>query len=120
MSSYEIKHRNVFAVYAFMIFTFGLYGFYWSYKTQKEMNSLGGDIPHFILAFIPFANLYWLYKYCDAYSSHVKKDNNGILWFAVSLFFGFVLPAFVQSGLNEFAANSNHQVEHNHQEKIPA
>ena len=69
----------------------------------ENINSLGAKIPTAWLLIIPIANIYWVYKYCEGFAQHVKKDNNGLVWFIVYLLVGFVMPAIVQSELNKLA-----------------
>lgn len=99
-----IKKRNILAVYLLSFITFGIYLLYWQVQTKKEMNSLGAKIPTAWLLIVPIANIYWMYKYCEAFSQFVKRDNNAIMWFLLHFFVGIVMPAVVQSGLNSLAA----------------
>ncbi len=103
MVATKIEKRNVVMVYLLTAVTFGIYGLYWLYKTKEEINSLGAEIPTFWLMIIPLANIYWVWKYCEAFSEKVKKDDNAVLWFLLYLFVGFVMPAIVQSELNKQA-----------------
>lgn len=98
-----IQKRDIVVVYLLTIITFGIYGIYWEVKTKEEINSLGGDIPTAWLLIVPIANIYWLYKYAEAYSKLVKKDNNGVLWFIVFWLVTIIMPAIVQSDLNKIA-----------------
>lgn len=98
-----VKKRNVFLVYLYSIITLGIYGLYWIVKTKKEMNELGGKIPTAWLLIVPIANIYWIYKYCEAFAQHVKKDNNTVLWFILYMFVGIIMPAIVQIELNKLA-----------------
>jgi len=99
-----IKERNIVLVYLFSIITFGIYGIYWIVSTKGEMNSeLGAEIPTAWLLIIPIANIYWAYKYCEAFATKVKKDDNTILWFLLYILVGIVMPAIVQSELNKLA-----------------
>ena len=98
-----IQKRDIVVVYLLTFITFGIDGIYWEVKTKEEINSLGGDIPTAWLLIIPIANIYWLYKYADAYSKFVKKDNNGVLWFIVFWLIAIIMPAIVQSDLNKIA-----------------
>ncbi len=100
-----VKYRNIFLVYLYSIITFGIYGIYWQVATKEEINSMGGDIPTAWLLIIPIANLYWEYKYCDAFAKYVKRDNNGILYFIIALLAGIIIPAIVQSALNQMTEN---------------
>lgn len=103
LSAYEIEERNIVLVYVFSIITFGIYAIYWLVKTKGEINSLGGDIPTAWLIIVPIANLYFIYKYCEAFSLYVKKDDNAILWFILYVLVGIIMPAIVQSELNKIA-----------------
>lgn len=104
--SREIKKKNVFVVYALMFLTLGIYGIVWTVKSKRDMNALGAQIPSSWLIIIPVANIYWTYKYCEGFSKAIKKDDKTMLWFVVSLFVGFIMPAIIQSGLNEKAEAS--------------
>ncbi|MBQ6460815.1 DUF4234 domain-containing protein [Candidatus Saccharibacteria bacterium] len=98
-----IQKRDIVVVYLLSIITFGIYSIYWEVKTKEEINSLGADIPTAWLLIIPIANIYWLYKYAEGFSTKVKKDNNGILWFILFWLIGIIMPAIVQSELNKIA-----------------
>lgn len=98
-----VKHRNILLVYIYSIITFGIYAIYWMISTKDDINSLGAKIPTGWLIIIPIANLYWIYRYCEGFSQYVKKDNNTLLWFIVSILVGIIMPAIVQSELNKIA-----------------
>jgi hypothetical protein len=98
-----VKHRNIILVYLFSIITLGIYAIYWWVSTKNEINSLGAKIPTAWLLIIPIANLYWIYKYCEGFAQLVKKDNNTLLWFIVSILVWIIMPAIVQSELNKLA-----------------
>ncbi|MFA5405778.1 MAG: DUF4234 domain-containing protein [Candidatus Nanoarchaeia archaeon] len=103
MKHVKIEERNLIVVVLLMMFTFGIYTVYWFYKTKHEINSLGADIPTTWLIIIPIANLYWIYKYCEGFSEHVKKDNNTILWFILYIIVSIVPILIFQSELNKIA-----------------
>lgn len=98
-----IKRRDIVAIYLLSIITLGIYAVYWLVKTKGEINGLGGQIPTAWLLIIPIANLYWMWKYCEGFAAHVKKDDNAILWFLLYFFVGIIMPAIVQSELNKLA-----------------
>ncbi|MBU0457684.1 MAG: DUF4234 domain-containing protein [Nanoarchaeota archaeon] len=98
-----IKKRNVILVYLFTLITFGIYLIYWLVKTKVEMNELGAKIPTAWLIIIPIANIYWLYKYAEGFSTKLKKDNNAILWFLLFWLVGIIMPIMVQLELNKKA-----------------
>ena len=96
-----IKHRNLFLIYLFGFITLGIYFLYWAVSTKRDINSKGGNIPTSWLLIVPIANLYWLYKYCEGFAEVVKKDNNGLLWFVVTILAGIIIAAGFQSELNK-------------------
>jgi len=101
-----VKCRSILMVYLLSILTFGIYYLYWAVQTKEEMNSLGANIPTGWLLIIPIANLYWWYKYCDAFAKFVSKDNNGVLYFIIFIILPIIIPAIVQSGLNEIGCRN--------------
>lgn len=102
MNGIRIKKRNPVFVLIFSIITFGLYAIYWAVKTKNEINSLGANIPSAWLL-IPMAHFYFWYKYAEGFSTYVKKDNNGILWFLLYLFLSPVAMIIFQVELNKLA-----------------
>ena len=103
MNGIKIKKRNPAFVIIFSIITFGLYTIYWAVKTKNEINSLGADIPTALLLIIPIANFYFWYKYADGFSTYVKKDNKGILWFLLYFLLPPVAMIIFQVELNKLA-----------------
>ena len=99
----NIKRRNPVWVVIFSIITAGIYFIYWVVKTKEEIKSLGAHIPSAWLLIVPIGNVYFMYKYLDGFSDHVKKDHNGVIWFLVGLMFLPVLVVIVQMELNKLA-----------------
>ena len=58
-----MTNRSPASVFFLSIFTFGIYTIVWYASTRDEMVAKGADIPGIILAFIPFLNLIWFWKY---------------------------------------------------------
>jgi hypothetical protein len=98
-----VKERNIALVYLLGFITFGIYAIYWYIKTKDDMNEMGAKVPTGILLFIPLVQLFWLYKYAEAYATVLKKDNNTVLWALLFIFVGFITPFMVQSELNKLA-----------------
>ena len=99
----NIKRRNPVLVIIFSIITCGIYSIYWFVKTKEEINSLGAEIPTAWLLIIPIANLYFQFKYVEGFSTHVKKDDNAIMWFLLLFFVGPVAMILFQVELNKLA-----------------
>jgi hypothetical protein len=100
----NIKRRNPALVVLFSIITLGIYFIYWAIKTKEEMKSLGASIPTMWFIIVPVGNMYLLYKYCDGFSTFVKKDNQGLLWFILAIVCFPVFPVIAQIELNKLAA----------------
>jgi uncharacterized protein DUF4234/zinc ribbon protein len=104
--THTIKERNVILVYILGFITFGIYFLYWAIKTKQEINeNFDAKIPTCWLIIIPIANIYWMYKYAEAFSLHVKKDNSVILWFLLFFLISIIAPAIVQIELNAYVRN---------------
>ncbi len=56
----KIEKRSPLLVAALSILTFGIYFFYWLYKTKNEMNSLGGKIPSVWISILSAFGVYML------------------------------------------------------------
>jgi hypothetical protein len=84
-----MKQRNVAAVLVLTLITFGIYGLVWAVKTKNEMNKMGAQIPTAWLIIIPFASLWWMWKYSEG----VEKVTGGklstvmcfVLWFLLGV-----------------------------------
>ena len=98
------EKRDPIKVIIFTLITFGIYGLYWYIKTSEALKEQGKDIPHWILLFIPIANLFWVYKFYTAVEEVTNKEFNAILWLAISLLTGigaYVAIFIIQDKLNK-------------------
>jgi len=95
-----MKHRSVAAVIILSLVTFGIYTLFWMYFTKEEMNAQGAKIPTFILAFIPIANIYWTWKYCEGVGYVTDERLSGPVAFLLVLLLGLIGIAIVQHSLN--------------------
>jgi hypothetical protein len=102
-----VEERSILKIYVLGILTCGIYFLYWFWKSKQDINELGGDIPPAWMLLIPIANIYWLYRYAEAFSKYVKGDDNTVLWFLLFWFVTIITPAVVQSELNKIARNQN-------------
>ena len=99
-----VKKRNIIVMYLLILVTLGIYAIYWYISTKEEMNNeFKTDIPTGWLLIIPIANIYWIYKYAEGFSTKVKEDDNTVLWFIIFWLIGIVTPAVVQLELNKYA-----------------
>jgi hypothetical protein len=96
-----MKYRNPIAVFFLSIFTFGIYPVVWCFKTRRELYNSGYDIPTAWLLFIPFVNLYWLWRYAEAVEEATDGANTKIVYFILMLpFIQAVGHAIIQHEFN--------------------
>jgi len=98
-----MKKRGVVSVLILFCITFGIYPLIYFYKTKEEMNTLGAGIPSYILIFIPFVNIYWMWKWCCGVEKVTNNTISGALAFVLLLCLSIIGVAIVQSKLNAVA-----------------
>jgi hypothetical protein len=97
--------RSVPLVAIFTLITLGIYQIYWYVVTKDEMVSRGANIPTAWLLIIPFANIYWIWKWAQGVE-HVTRGSSSaaatfcLIFILGLLGFGFVGVAIVQSMFN--------------------
>ena len=104
----DIKKRNPIGVLVLTVATLGIYGVYWVVKTKVDINSLGARIPTAWLFIIPIVNIYFVYKYAEGFSRHVRKDNRPVIWFLLYMLLLPVAMVLFQMGLNKAASDQLH------------
>ncbi len=78
--------RSVAAVIIFSLITFGIYAIVWFVKTKDEMNRAGAGIPTAWLMIIPFASIYWMWKWAGGVEMVTRgKQSQGIAFIMVFL-----------------------------------
>jgi len=103
-----IQKRNMIVQILLMIITFGIYAIYWFYKISEEMKYAGKDpqaSPGLwtVLLFIPLANIWSMYKFCELYEK-VSSDNfNKWVLFILWLVFSPAVWFIVQTEMNRKA-----------------
>ena len=99
-----MTNRHPALVVLLTLCTCGLYYLYWLVTTKGEMNRLGAGIPTAWLLLIPFANIYWLWRW----SQGVEKVTNGALSAVSALLLSWFLSAIggaiIQSNFNKVSA----------------
>lgn len=58
-----MPERSVAFVIVVSLITCGIYSLIWFVKTKREMVDMGADIPTAWLIIVPFANIYWMWKW---------------------------------------------------------
>lgn len=104
-NAYEIernpmKHRSPIAVFFLSLFTFGIYAIVWHVKTKGELNRLGAHIPTAWLIIVPFANLYWLWKYSEGVEQVTGGKISAVMALIMLLLLSIVGLAILQSMYN--------------------
>ena len=107
----SIAPRSIALSIVLSIITFGIYGLYWIYKLNNEVNELaedpiapgGGMVIFLMIVTFGIYGLYWLYKMgqkCD----YIRQVNgsSGILYLILGIFgLGIVADALIQDTINK-------------------
>ena len=105
-----IKHRNLFMQVLLFIVTIGIYGIYWFYSTAKEMADRqkidGSPGLWTVLLFIPIANLFAYWKYCELVDSVTDSKYPKILMFILFIVFSPLVWLLTQLELNKLASQT--------------
>ena len=95
-----MRKRNPFVVFLLSCITFGIYPIVWFVQTKKEMNDLGACIPSAWLMIVPFANLYWLWRYSEGAEEITDGRAASLSTFVLLLLLGPIGMAISQSYFN--------------------
>ncbi len=103
-----VKHRNMLAQVGLFIITLGIYGFYWFYVTADEMKGITNDETAnptlwTVLLFIPFLDVYALYRYSSLFQDASSESLNRWILFILWLVFAPAVWFIVQTDLNKKA-----------------
>lgn len=95
--------RSVGGLIGLTIITFGIYGLVWMVKTKGEMVALGADIPSSWLLIVPFANIFYLWKWAGGVEHVTRGAQSQALVFILVWLLSVIGMAIVQSELNKIA-----------------
>ncbi len=99
-----MTNRSPVIVLLLSLITGGIYSLFWLYWTKEEMRRKGNnDIPTFWLIWIPFAGLYWLWKWSEGVEKVTNGAMSGAAAFVLTWLLGPIGDAIVQGKLNEVA-----------------
>jgi len=104
------KERSIALAIVFTIITCGIYGLYWMYKMNEEVNELAGETNYtsgglVILLWIVTCNIYgwyWYYKMGEKVDQLKKSDSNKILFIVLAIFgLSIINLAIMQDTVNK-------------------
>lgn len=96
-----MQKRSVVGVIVLTLVTFGIYSLYWHIKTKDEMVEMGADIPTAWLLLIPFANIYWYWKWCGGVEYATRGKMSQAVTLLLSLLLGLIGMAIIQDSFNK-------------------
>lgn len=96
-----MQKRSLGAVFLLTLVTLGFYSIYWEVKTKGEMVARGADIPTAWLLLVPFANIWWLWKYCEGVEHVTSGKTSGTVSFLVLFLLGVIGMLIVQDAFNK-------------------
>ncbi len=95
-----MRNRNPFIVFLLSWFTCGIYSIIWLIQTKKEMNEMGACIPSAWLMLVPFANIYWLWRYSEGAEEITEGRAATLTTFVLLVVLGPIGMAISQSYYN--------------------
>jgi len=103
----SVKLRDPLFVVVVSFITAYIYGLYWFYKTRQELNELTkgstGPLLWTIGLFVPFVNLYVIWKYCQDIETVSKKARDKVILFIAWIVFMPIAQWLIQEELNKLA-----------------
>jgi hypothetical protein len=99
-----MTNRSPVIIVLLSICTCGFYYLYWLVSTKNEMNRLGAGIPTAWLLIIPFANIYWLWRWSQGVEQVTKNALTAVPALLLSWFLGFIGGAIIQTYFNKVTA----------------
>lgn len=95
--------RSPIAVFFFSLITFGIYSIVWLVKTKDEMNRLGADIPTAWFLIVPFANIWWYWKYSGGVEKITQKNLSQVVSFILLFLLSSIGMAIIQDSFNKIS-----------------
>ncbi len=95
-----MTNRHPALVVVLSLCTCGFYFIYWFVSTKTEMNRLGADIPTAWLLIIPFANIYWVWRWSQGVEKVTKGALSAVSALLLSWLLSFIGGAIIQSYFN--------------------
>lgn len=96
-----MNKRSVVAVIVLTFITFGIYSIVWFVKTKNEMNKYGTNIPTAWWWLVPFAAIWWQWKWAGGVEQVTRGKQQQAMVFILVILLGVIGMAIVQSGLNQ-------------------
>ena len=98
----NVTKRNLWHMAFFMLITLGIYSIYWLVSTKLELNRLGAKIPTAWLIIIPFANIYFFYKFAEGFCTVILNNKSQTVAYFLLLLLTFPIGEFIfQHQMNE-------------------
>lgn len=98
----KLTHRNLWQMALLMLVTLGIYSIYWLVVTKQELNRANTQIPTAWLLIIPFANIYFFYKFSEGFCTKVLGNKSQTVAYFLLLVLLFPIGEFVlQHQMNE-------------------
>ncbi len=103
-----MKERNLWTVGLLIVVTLGIYYLVWMVLTKIEMNKMGAKIPTAWWIIVPFANIWWVWKWAEGVGHVTKKKEqlDGILAFVVIFALEYIGIFIIQHCFNEYAEHA--------------
>jgi len=96
-----MENRSIGKFILLSLITLGIYLIFWHFWVTKELRNAGQDVPTAWLQFIPFANLYFLFKFYQASENVTNRKVHAVLYFVIAILISpWVSSLLIQNELN--------------------
>lgn len=96
-----MTRRSPILVLILSFITFGIYSIYWFVSTKGELVARGADIPTSWLIIVPFANFWYLWKWCEGAEHVTNSAVTSVLAFILILVLGPIGQMVLQAKFNK-------------------
>jgi len=98
-----LPHESIGRVIVLSLITLGIYSLYWAWRLGDHLrrSGEGSDIPHFVWMLVPFANLWWYWRWSLALEDATDGRIQHVPAFVLVAIFGVIGVAVTQHLINE-------------------
>ncbi|MCE9578941.1 MAG: DUF4234 domain-containing protein [Deltaproteobacteria bacterium] len=96
-----MKQRSIGMMILLTFVTLFIYPIVWMVKTKGEMTSQGAEIPSAWLMIVPFANIYFMWKWCGGVEHVTKGKLSQVVAFLVQVLLFGIGMLIIQDAFNK-------------------
>jgi len=105
-----MRNRSIVGMILLTLVTLGIYPIYWYVSTKNEMVEQGAEIPTALLLIVPFANIYWMWKWSVGVEHVTRGKTSAAVSMLLMMLLGFIGMAIIQSSFNNLALQARNDL----------